>query len=655
MFAVSRGLSFIAGVSGGGGSSSSSSTHYRNSADIADSFHAGLNRTQGGAFDHVVIDVSHFASTLGYLTRDLMGHERDSETVKNIQRQLQAIILRRIQPRKSLALLMDGSEPLWTMEHRRLFPGRRFDSRVYRSCASPMPHLLEERLRAVAVEQRPAPAEALLSGPSTPGLAEGKISSYLLDLAARLVYPPTTTTTATPPQPSPPAAAAAAVTPADTVCLVGGPELAWLAIGATPLLHVTATTLQHGELKSCSLSDAMAWLRLGHLLPAAATEQQQQQQRQRLAAIRTDLVLLYLLTQGHGNTGLPQVLTTPFADVVDAYVALETEAHESGGLYTSPGAPQRLRSILFDEYPITAATIGQPSLRLRVAGLQQLLVRVMRSTVGAHVGVPSGSRPTPHAATLLTMALQVHGLLCSGGIPSPAWTPTPDPAVATANTSAALNGTALLDKFPKMGVEMLLQHLSYMLANPGKHSSTATAAAGAAGGAAAGGVGETTVYMHPPRSLDFALTGAEALVLTATQAEQIHHVLPLYVRGHALPDGAAEDIVQTRNIHEALRKTRRLLAGALDSARAEAAAAAAQESDGAAAGAAAGGDAGGPHPALTHLPTHLFRRRVGALGPPQGWMYHGVHLGLRAEALNARYSINASDAAPPRVIDSADG
>ncbi|AYU75737.1 MP99, putative [Leishmania donovani] len=647
MYAVTRYLCHIAGVGGSGGMGGISSTgtsssggdlrgpaiSYRNSLQLADAFQPVQHRNQW-PFDHVLIDVSFFANSLGYLTRDLVGHERDCETVKNVHRQLQTVILRRLQPRKSLAFLLDGSEPLWMLEHRRLFPGRRYDSRVYRSCASPMPYLLEEKLRGTAMEQRTPPSEAVISGPATPGLAEGKMSAYLLDLATRILRPPTF-----------PPLLDATVTAKDTVCLVGGPELAWLAVGMTPFRNITSVTLQQGELKSCSLQESMVWMRLDHLLRAAPEQVNGDggaalALQRRLAAVRTDLVLLYLLANGHPTTGLPQVLATPFADVLDAYVDMEKEQHSAA----APSPPQnvrRLRSVLFDEEPVTGTHLEQPGLRLRLVSLQQLLVRIVRALSGAHVGLPAGNRPTPHAATLLEMTLQTHGLLCGGGVPSQAWSPTPDPADGSSggSSTAALNGTVLLDKFPRLSAEMLLQHVTYLLSRGAKQR-TANSADGA-------GEGSDSIYLSPQRTRHFGLTGVETLLLSATRAEQVNQVLPLYVRGHTLPDEVASDITQTRNIHEAVRKTQRVLSRVLQQASQELASRSGS-------GTAAVDDAGhnGPHPALAHLPSHLFVRTAGARGPPPGWKYYGVHLGIKAEAMNVRYSLNASDTATLHLIDS---
>ncbi|KAG5486971.1 hypothetical protein CUR178_08398 [Leishmania enriettii] len=638
MQSVTRYVRYIASASGGSSSGGPGGTgvNYRNVAQLADVFQPMQHRPSC-PFDHVLVDLSFFANSLAYLTRDLVGHERDRETVRNIHRQLQTTVLRRLQARKSLALFLDGSEPLWMLEHRRLFPGRRYDAKVYRSCASPMPYLLEEKLRGTAMEQRVPPSEAIVSGPATPGLAEGKMSAYLLDLATRIVRPPTL-----------PPHLCAPVTTNDTVCLVGGPELAWMGVGMTPYHNITTVTLQQGELKSCSLQGSMEWMRLDQLLKVAPEQESSDsgaalQRKRRLAAVRTDLVLLYLLTNGHPSTGLPQVLATPFADVLDAYVGIEKEQQSAVAL-SAPQNPLCLRSVLFDEEPVTGAHLERPPLRLRLVSLQRLLVRVVRALSGAHVGLPSGNRPTPHAATLLEMALQTHGLLCSGGVPSPAWTPTPDPADAPSggNTAAILNGTVLLDKFPRLSAEMLLQHVTYLLSREAKpHTGCSAAIAGE---------DRDNMYLSPQRTWHFGLTGVETLLLSATQAEQVNQVLPLYARGHTLPDGVAADIAQTRNIHEAVRKTQRALRRALKQASQELAS---KSSSAANTVDAAGNNE--PHPALTHLPSHLFVRTAGARGPPSGWAYYGINLGIKAQAMNVRYSLNASDTATLRIIDSSGG
>lgn len=658
MFSVSRLAWYIGAPSSAGRSiSGGATTDYRHSTDLADAFHS-VYQHPNLAFDHVVVDVPFLIHSVAHLTRDYAGYERDIETVKIVQRQLQATLLRRLPPRKSLALLFDGSGPLWQLERTRLFPGRHYDSKFYRSCASPMPYLLEEKIRSTAMELRTPPAETMISGPATPGLSEGKISAYLLDLATRLL----------PELPTYPPSLCAAVSAADSICVVGAPDLAWLGLGMTPFQNITSVTLRQGELLCCPLRSSMEWLRLDHLLPPPSTTPTSKEgaEKRRLAAARTDVVFLHLLVNGHASTGLPQVLATPFADLMDAYIELEEEAknanHPSSSNTPAPTAEEEssaqpcFRSFLFDEEPVTLAHADRPSLRLRVPALQRLLVRVYRHTVGATAVVPSSSRPTPHAATLLTMALQTHSLLCSGGVSAPDWSPTPDTHGNNTNTTSPstpsksaegsgavpLSGTTLLDKFPKLGTEQLLQHLSYLM-----QTSPTIATAG-----------NRPLYLNPPFSRRLGLTGAETLLLTATQPDQIQQLLPLYVRGHSLPDGVAEDIVSTRNVHEALRKTQRVLGRAVEKAEQELASMARhagtkEEKSTAGATTTAATAVTGPHPALTHLPSHLYVRTAGSAGPPPGWEYYGVYLGTKAEAMNVRYRLNAANTNTPPVMNAA--
>lgn len=662
MYSTSRFLLYVAGT---GGISGGAHENYHHTLKLTDHF-SHLHQRAPSTYDHVLIDVPSLISAVAHLTRDYVGHERDRETVKIIQRQLQTVLLRRVQPRKTLALLFDGAAPLWQLERMRLFPGRRYDARFYRSCASPMPYLLEEKIRGSAMELQKPPSETLISGPASAGLSEGKMSAYLLDLASRIVRPPTH-----PPHLS------AAVTRQDSICVVGAPELALLGLGATPFTNITAITLDRNDMSTCSLRDSLEWLRLDHLLPSSLTNKQgssaaasalplagrsegggnavpsddeQAVLLRRLAAARTDVVFLYLLTNGHPTTGLQQVLATPFANVMDAYAELEEAFHneqlhqrdDAGAGAEVQAKPPCFRSFLFDEEPLHPARLDQPGLRLKVNSLQKLLVRVFKSTQGATASVPSSSRPTPHAATQLCIALQTHGLLCAGGVASPGWSPTPSPpdsandnnkSPSSATSASPASGTVLLDKFPKIGLDQMIQHLGYL----------ATAHAGAS---EASGV----VYLAPPRSRDFALTGAETLLMTATQPEQIHQLLPVFARGHTLPDGVAESIVSTRNVHEALRKTRQAMGSAI--ARAETQLAALTTTTVASpSGAAASTELVCPHPALVHLPSHLFVRSPGSQGPPPGWGYYSVHLGAKAESMNVRYSLDAVETDKLHLLD----
>lgn len=594
---------------------------------LVDQLSPVLNRS-GWAFDHVAIDVTSIAASLAHLTRDAVGHQRDTEMVKLVHRQLTNVLLRRIQPKKSIALLMDGSNPLWMVEQMRLFPGKRYDSRFYRSVASPMVYLLEEKLLSIPMDLRtpPPPPEAIFSGPATPGPVEGKVTSWLLDLATRTLRPPTNPLHLAPP-----------ITANDSVCLIGKPDLLLNMMAVTPFHNITTVTLQKGELKSLSLQEAMDWLSMGELLrsPQSTTTNTDTALQQRLAAARTDLVFLYLLTEGLPSTGLPQVLSCDFRELVDVYTTCVAELDvTSNGIAEAACSFPRFKSYLFDEIPVSAETLDQSSLRLKPVALQRLLVQFLKRTIGAGAANP-GPRISSHATILLEMALQSHGLVCSGSIPSMSWTPTPVP-VSSSGTAAGA-ATALMDKFPKLSLDQLISHLAHLTQQ--QHSATAPSGNPVGSGS----------YLAAQRRRNFALTGVESLLLSATQPELINSILPLYARGHTLPAEVATDIVQTRNIHDALVKVRHVLHDVLQEAQAAAAAGAAVVSTNNSSGDAV--SAGGPHPALTHLPTYFFTRTPGSRGPPPGWNYYSIHLGIKAEAMNIRYSINASDTATLRIIE----
>lgn len=583
---------------------------YRSSSKIADEFQHVLLRNRW-AFDHVAIDVGYLCAVAGRFTRDLIGHDRDVEAVKIVQKQIQHQILRRLGGNKSLALLLDGSEPLWKVQHMRLHPGRKFPEKFYRSAASPMVYLLEDRLRTLGPEIRPAPVEFLVSGPGVPGPAEGKATAWALDLATRIVRPATN-----PPE-------AAAVSPNDSVCFVGNTDLFLNVLAATPFHNVTAVTFNSGEIKSLSLKNCLEWLGLNDLLePAAPTpgvgaqqqEQEQQQQQQKLAAVRTDVVLLYLMANGTSSTNLAP-FGIGFADLMDGYRAeLKAFKASTPTVASKDGAPTSQKyfsGLLFDEHPLAAtaasaasassfsssteaAPLSLPSLRLKPAALARVLAQAAKRPI------TFPSRPCPNSSNYLEMLLQTHAMLTSGSVQSYGWVP-------------AGYGDDVPDKPPKIALDQLVGHLR------------AVGEAGELGS----GAPSRPAYVCPTRNRSFALTGLESLLLTSPEASIIDQVVPMYARGHTMPAGVAQDIVSTRNVFTALEKTRAVLSGLV---------ALATDSS-------SSSSSSLTHPAITHYPSHYLVKSAGARGPPPGWRYHSVNLGLKAEAMNIRYSLNASDTA----------
>lgn len=60
---------------------------------------------QQAAYDHVAIDVRHATAGMVRMAEELSGQERDTEIVRMVQKHIFGILLRRVQPKKSIALL----------------------------------------------------------------------------------------------------------------------------------------------------------------------------------------------------------------------------------------------------------------------------------------------------------------------------------------------------------------------------------------------------------------------------------------------------------------------------------------------------------------------------------------------------------------------
>ncbi|KAH9599160.1 Endonuclease/exonuclease/phosphatase [Trypanosoma melophagium] len=482
---------------------------YRTSTKIADEFNNVLSRS-GWGFDHVAIDVGTLAGAAGRLTRDLIGHDRDTETVKVLHRQITNVILRRIQPKKSLAIFLDGSEPLWKVRHMRLYPGKKFEGKFYRSAASPMVYLLEDKLRNVAVDLRTPPREFIISGAAVPGPVEGKMSAWMLDLATRALPDGAVSSDS-----SSSITGVPEVTVNDTICLVGGTDLFLSALGATPFHNITTVTLQQGEMKSLSLSESLEWLSMDHLLKSDTSNNNSEQDaarhdlQKRLASVRTDVVLLYLMANGISATDLGG-LGVNFKDLMEAYTA--EESANVGGFN------------LFDETPNDSSLLLRPDL------LERVLTRATRRT-----GI--SPRTCSQSADYLEILLQSHAMICSGGIKNFRWTPDDNDNVP--------------EKSPKIPIERFIGHLKHLSA-AGKETVTSNNDDKTPSQSEVTGVKASVDWT-------FALTGLETLLVSAPKAEMIEQIIPLFTKGHALPSGIAEDIVSKKNIMEAIQKARDVL------------------------------------------------------------------------------------------------
>lgn len=329
--------------------------------------------------DHLAVDVTSLASSAGRFTRDMMGHERDEEAVKIVMKAIQTNVLRRLKVKKSIAFLMDGTDPLWKVHHLRQFPGKVFDKAFYRSAASPMVYLLEEHILKLVGELRGTMPvlECVVSGPSTPGPAAMKMTAWLLDLYSRALPASVTASaawsllkragemedggekvdeTAT----SEKVTGAAPVAVEDSIILIGNAEDIHLnAWGATPWTPTSlaspasfcTVSFDQRDAYALTLSDSLEWLEMGDVYQAAITSASASKgskdamakdgeptstanetvlttslagttspARHALSAARTDAVFLYLLAFGSPAFGLPPLFgSVSFAQWMSAY------------------------------------------------------------------------------------------------------------------------------------------------------------------------------------------------------------------------------------------------------------------------------------------------------------------------------------------------
>jgi endonuclease/exonuclease/phosphatase family metal-dependent hydrolase len=132
--------------------------------------------------------------------------------------------------------------------------------------------------------------------------------------------------------------------------------------------------------------------------------------------------------------------------------------------------------------------------------------------------------------------------------------------------------------------------------------------------------------VHASVDLQFALTPAEMLLVASPNNALIEQILPLYSGGHALPTSVAEGITSTKDIDEALEKAQSVLAGV-------------GESDAV------------PHRGAIHAPSHWFYRYPSSKGPPLGFDYQSVVLGVKARVLQTRRACLEANAQEETVVE----
>jgi endonuclease/exonuclease/phosphatase (EEP) superfamily protein YafD len=450
---------------------------YKGTSKVSEAFHNVLTRTSI-PFDHVALDVGSISAQAGRMLKDLLGAERDSECVKFVSKQIFNTLLKRVKPTKSLALMFDGTDPLWRLRRSRAYPGRQFEGRFYRSAASPMVFSLEDKLLQGVVEMTKAKTvgsfdEFLISGPATVGSAESKISQWMLDLASK------------------------PGSKNESVCLIGGTDLFMSALGAVPFYNVTTMSMATGDFKSLSVKETFEWLLMEGMF-STATAGSDVEAAKRLAQVRTDVVLLLLLSNGISATDLHGA-GVGFKDLMDAYSDLV-----AGG--------EKRNEVFF----LTTDDGPHGSVRIHCAALEKLVSRGTRKTGVARVCKTS--------ADYLEVLLQSHAMVCTGGV---------------LNYRFVHRGEAILQpKPPLLSMESFVGHL--------KHLSQQTADGGT---------------VHASVDMSFALTPAEQLLVSSPNTALIDQILPMYSGGHVLPPSVGESITGTKDIEEALEKAKSVLAG----------------------------------------------------------------------------------------------
>ncbi|CCW69731.1 unnamed protein product [Phytomonas sp. Hart1] len=585
---------------------------------IADAFSNLLQRT-GLEFDHVAIDIGFVVSTSTHLTREFSGHERDAETVKLVNKQVTNLILRRVQAKKSLALFLDGSEPVWNAHLMRRSSGKRVEERLYRRAGSPMLYQLERHLCGVTTELRRPPMEFIVSGSGVPGPAEGKLSAWMLDLATRIQHPARRP------------ASAVSVSPNDSFCLIGEMDLFLVALGCTAFHNLTTLSLVQGEFKSLFLQDGLDWLKmpqaLGSVPADPASPRLSPAQWRQLAALRTDGVLLHLLAHEMPVMNWPG-LGFDWGRLLNAYYT-ERQNSQTGPSGAKAEAMDELDTapyagFLFDEFPLTEG--GEASLRLKPAALSRVLARAFPS----HEATSSGP-----AAAYLELLLQSHAMLCSGEVPHLGWIPQ----------------NALPDEvsLPKLKPEQLIHHLRSLggptkrSPGPGPGASNPPPSQDNEGGQ---DPSKDTNYIAPVRDRSFALTGIESLILSAPRADLVEQKIPFYTGGGKMSSEVLKDIIQTQNVYEALTKTRSALSKmglTSENGSTGLKETLAQNGNPGSGSALSKPPQSVNHPAIRHYPAHYFVRTVNAHGPPPGWSYFSVNPGLKSEAMSIRYILNKAD------------
>jgi hypothetical protein len=308
--------------------------------------------------DHLAIDVTGLVGPALRMSKNVTTEQRrNKEVARHVTASLHQLI-KRFQPRKSLALFMDGPEPLWKADKTRSSTiTKRIESRLMRLPGTSLMQSVEEKVARMAPDNRLFPAEVVFCGTGCEGPVEQKMSAWALDVASRDSCKGNT-----------------------SVAMLGAGELLLNTWGLTPFYNLSNVVQNGSDFKQLRAQDILEWLGLDKKLLDGDIPG--------VARMRTDLLFLYCLAHGASATELPAITLLSFADLADAYHAAQK---------TSP------TSYLFES--------SGNSLVLDVAMLEQILA------FGSRKGSVSGRIEEP-AADFLELALQSHALLCHGWVPN---------------------------------------------------------------------------------------------------------------------------------------------------------------------------------------------------------------------------------------------
>ena len=589
---------------------------------LADAF---PEQTSPQKFDHVVVDVGSLTGMAAKAGAGLTGRDRDEETAAYVHRFVFNRVLRNYAaPNKTVALIFDGTDPLWRVFNGRYNDGstKKFESRFYRGCCSPMNFMLEERMRLALGGTIPASLqqvamqgnfpvlktvkEFVLSSPGVPGPAEGKMSGWLADLSYRCTT--TAAVTAAGGQHTFPPVSAQ-----DSVALVGSSPELFLAGMHTGMKNVSTVVIGtgRGERKVFGQQEALEWMSLDGLVREGASPRLERQ-------LRLDAVLLYLIVHGHQTTLLPSSLAT-LTKVADSYI--RKKMLDAGGVVVvEPGVSSKVVRVGIRLRPLLEFMGGEiPGARRKDAALstddhlcaeyleilgQTLLMHVdggigdasyLPPVTCAQWAAPGVSTPLKPPAMRSYLTMLIDKLKAEQ--PDPVWYPR-------VNRDYALVVAEQLLVSSKTGADTIRQ---IMPAFSGGHPIPDSVVAWFAEKpkpetASNPPSGNTPRTIAPPAKTPASPTTdpcAEFEGLVAKAQLVVSHIKPIVAfRGNVVAESAADAL---------LKGVTGLEAGGEDDRK-------------------AGGNSF--HPGARHMPSYYFCQRRGAMGPPSGTDFLPINMGV---------------------------